>query len=92
MVALKLPHPPPPGAIPHRKQERRGGIETGAGDIKVRSGVGKQERRGGIETRSGVSICFSIHSKQERRGGIETETMARLPTRIRMEAGTPWWH
>ena len=74
------------------KQERRGGIETGAPGASCRAQTSKQERRGGIETRAASSPRAGPGGKQERRGGIETFLCEHASTVGSYEAGTPWWH
>ena len=55
MVALKHAGASPAGRLPARKQERRGGIETGVDNGPLALREVKQERRGGIETKKGRS-------------------------------------
>jgi len=64
------------------KQERRGGIETAAGDTSQFHQLSKQERRGGIETIIDCRCLTNTRRKQERRGGIETPQRFRAGWRL----------
>ena len=60
MVALKQKEAAIPGRSRFRKQERRGGIETGDQGEDPNAAGRKQERRGGIET---LNIVLNLLSQ-----------------------------
>ena len=93
MVALKLiAHLPVCTTIQARKQERRGGIETGPGEEWHDVVPGSRNAVVALKLRRPARRSGSSRTKQERRGGIETRISAARGRRFVGEAGTPWWH